>query len=188
MYNFSSTVTATWLLRWYSQGVVVNRTVVLLSMNALPLVRWPTKCMDWDQRGVDTTPTTSFTAFKIASFLHCIKRSVRKVETRGAGNLLHINSERSLMFYHSLIHLNHRNNLVWSHTLCCWQHTPHVPHTQTLHQGNCGAELWGLGWSLEGLWYSVWGAPLQQGTVENTNQQWKLKIREFRAIRTIKLL
>lgn len=54
----------------YSQGVVVDRTVVLLSiMNALPLVRQPAKCVGRDQRGISAQPTTSVAAFEITLFL-----------------------------------------------------------------------------------------------------------------------
>lgn len=67
----------------YSQCVVSNRTMVLLSIvNALSLVRWPNEGMAWDRRGFNTLPTAHYTAFKIAMSLHCRKANVWKVKRR----------------------------------------------------------------------------------------------------------
>lgn len=54
-----------------SQGVVVNRAMVLLSVvNALALIRCPAKSMVWEEQLVDAPPATHVTTFKITPFLH----------------------------------------------------------------------------------------------------------------------
>lgn len=39
-------------------------------MNAFPLIWWPVKSVVWEQRLIDTPPTTHVTAFKITQLLH----------------------------------------------------------------------------------------------------------------------
>lgn len=79
-------------------------------------------------------------------------------------------TEEKITFYHSSSHQSHQSNPVWSHTLWCGKHTLHTLHMQTVHQGICGAGLWGLWWSLQGLWHSLWGALLQQDKVQGVRK------------------
>lgn len=74
---------------WYSQCVVSDRAMVLLSvMNTLSLVRWPKKCVWSGRGGFVTLPTAHFAALKITLFLNCTRG--RENVKNDKGDRIHI--------------------------------------------------------------------------------------------------